>query len=448
MSMEATLRPRRWHLLLLALLVVGAYVFLEQRYVAERRELVLQQDDIAQALTHAYLDDHGPIFLHDGALYAGRYRINWSDTLVDAVKADSGCGATIFQGDEQIATTATPARGSQERAIGSHANPEIKRLVWEEGKSYRGAIETLGQSWLIVYKPLNDAEGTRVGMIATWRERDALSRELLYFRLLLGGAMTLLFGTVVLMMLSVERNERGIQRARRKLVEERAKLQAQFFESMSQELRTPLAAILVFAQTLLDALKDDKSEAVAKRIHAETKDVLRSVDDIHDYSRIEAKSLKLEVAEVDLKAAIAKCEERGREMIGARGLKLRTEVPEDLPAVNGDPARVQQVLTNLLANAIRSTVEGRVALKARADRDAVLVDVSDTGGGLSEEALNTVWDPFRKNEAMAAGQASAGLALAIARGLAQAMGGDVTVASKPGKGTTFTLRLPRASITV
>src|SRR5258706_5410411 len=133
--MEASLRPRRWHLLLLALLVSAAYFFLEQRYVAERRELVLQQDDIAQALTHAYLDDHGPIFVHDGALYAGRYRINWSDTLVDAVKADSGCGTTIFQGDEQIATTAT-ALGSKDRATGTRANADIKQLVWEQGQSH------------------------------------------------------------------------------------------------------------------------------------------------------------------------------------------------------------------------------------------------------------------------------------------------------------------------
>jgi len=444
MKMDASLRPRRWHLLLLALLVAGAYLFLEQRYVAERRELVLQQDDIAQALTRAYLDDHGPIFVHDGALYAGRYRINWSDTLVDAVKADSGCGATIFQGDEQIATTAT-VPGSKERATGTHANPDIKQLVFEEGKSYRGSIETLGQSWLIVYKPLTDAEGTRVGMIGTWRERDSLSRELLYFRLLLGGAMTLLFGAVVLMVLGVERSERSIQRARRKLVEERAQLQAQFFESMAQELRTPLSAVLVFAQSLLDGLKDDDSSAVAKRIHADTKDLLRAVDDIHDFSKIEAKNLKLAVAEVDLKAAIAKCEERGREMIGARGLKLRTDVPEDLPPVNGDPSRVQQVVMNLLSNAIHSTVEGRVGIKARAERETVTVEVIDTGAGYSEEALKSVWDPFRKTDERA--QAGAGLSLAIARGLAQAMGGDVTVASKVGKGTVFTVRLPRASVT-
>src|SRR5207253_3123933 len=117
---ESPLTLRRWHLILLAALLFGAYWLVEQRYVHERRELVLQQDNIAQALARAYLEDHGSIGEHEGALYAGGYRINWSDTLVDAVKADSHCGVAIYQGDEIIATTLTPA-GSAERAIGMKA---------------------------------------------------------------------------------------------------------------------------------------------------------------------------------------------------------------------------------------------------------------------------------------------------------------------------------------
>ena len=114
------LNLRRWQLIVLAALVFAAYAFIEQRYIAERRELVLQQDDIAQALALAYLEDHGPIFQHEGALYAGRYRINWSDSLVNAVNTDSGCGITIFQGDEIIATTMVKP-GTNERAVGLRA---------------------------------------------------------------------------------------------------------------------------------------------------------------------------------------------------------------------------------------------------------------------------------------------------------------------------------------
>jgi signal transduction histidine kinase len=459
MNIQRSLRLSRWHLLLLAVLLGGTYFFLERRYVTERRELVLQQDDIAQALTRAYLDDHGPIFEHDGALYAGRYRINWSDTLVDAVKADSGCGATIFQGDERIATTAT-ALGTTERAIGTHVNPDIKQRVLNEGHDYRGPIETLGQKWLIVYTPMKDAEGKRVGMIATYREVDSLGRELLYFRLLLGGTMVFLFAVVVAMVIGVERAERSVQRARRKLIEERAKMQAQFFESMTQELRTPLSAVMVFASSLLEALKDDPSKAVAQRIHAETKDLLSVVDDIHDFSKIEAGNVVLATEEVDLKAAIAKAEARGRELIGARGVKLKTDVPEDLPTVNGDAGRIQQVITNLVVHAIKTTEDGRVGIRARAEREAVLVEVIDTGTGLSEQALASAFDPFQRgpfqsgplqNAPLQKGideplHGGSGLALSIVRGLVRAMGGEVTATSKVGKGSVFTVRLPRATV--
>lgn len=276
---------RRWHLVVIAALLASTYLFIERRYAAERRELVLQQDHIAQALTRAYLEDHGPIFTHDGALYAGRYRINWSDNLVDAVKNASGCGATIFQDDERIATTAMAA-GKSERAIGTRVDPEIKRQVRDGGGTFRGEHEELGHRWLAIYTPLLDAEGANVGMIATFRDVDALARELVFFRVLLGGTMAVLFALLALVVRRAEAEQRAVQRSRRKLVEERAKQQAVFFESMTRELRTPLSAVVVFAAALVDGVKnDDPSRAVAARIHAETKDVLSTVDDILDYSK-------------------------------------------------------------------------------------------------------------------------------------------------------------------
>ncbi len=438
---------RRWHLVVIAALLVAAYVSIERRYASERRELVLQQDDIAQALTRAYLEDHGPIFTHDGALYAGRYRINWSDTVVDAVKADSGCGASIFQGDERIATT-TMGPGTSERAVGSRANPEIKKRVLEEGRAFRGELTTLGQRFLIVYTPMKDAEGATVGMIATYREVDALGRELLVFRALLGGTMAVLFALVTLLVSSAAAQQRDVQRARRKLVEERAKQQAVFFESMTQELRTPLSTVVVFAASLTESLKEGQPEkAIAERIHAETKDVLATVDDIVDYSRIEAGNARLVVSEVDVRGCAEAAAARGTALIGARAVRLKVDLPDDLPTVNGDPARVQQVLTYLVAHAVESVDEGKVLLRARAERDTVAIQVIDTGPGLDASELASVWDPFRQAAPGARAQTGSGLALAIVRGLVTSMGGEVSASSKLGRGSSFTVRLPRASIT-
>jgi signal transduction histidine kinase len=447
MMQRASLRLRRWHLLVIAVLLVASYVFIEGRYVAERRELVLQQDDIAQALTRAYLDDHGPIFTHDGALYAGRYRINWSDTLVDAVKAESGCGATIFQGDERIATTALEP-GTSDRAIGTRADPEIKARVLEQGHTYRGVHDALGRRWLIVYSPLKDAEEKTVGMLATYREQDALDRELLYFRLLLGGTFAALFAVVIVVVRWAESQQRAVQRARRKMVEDRAKAQAVFFESMTHELRTPLSAIIVFAESLHERFQEDAaSTTVADRIRAEAKDVLRVVEDILDFSKIEAGKVQLKVEEVDLKVTIAKAVERAGELVVASGVRVKADVPGDLPAVNADPARLEQVVTYLLANAIQSMNDGSVVLAARVERDAVTVHVTDGGGGLGAEQLATIWDPFRQAAPATRAKVGSGLALAIVRGLVTAMGGDASVASTPGKGSTFTVRFPRAQVT-
>jgi signal transduction histidine kinase len=445
-KLDPRITLKRWHLLVLSALLVAAYAFIEQRYVAERRELVLQQDDIAQALTRAYLEDHGPVFLHEEALYAGMYRINWSDTLVNAVAADSHCGVTIFQGSEIIATTMVKP-GTNERAVGEKAPREIEHLVFDEGHAFRDATTFLGIKWLMVVTPLADGDGKVVGMIATYRQVEALSRELLYFRGVLGGAMLLLFVALVLLVLQIERDQRKNAAARRLMVEERAKQHAKFFENMTREMRTPLSTLMVFGASLIDSVQDDRSREVAKRVQSETKDLLALVDDILDYARLEADSLELHAEEVDLAAIIERSADALRAKAGGRSIKLKVEMPEGLPKVNGDPARVQQAMTNLLAAAIRATEEGTVRVRGRDDRDAVLIEVSDSSPGLSESQVMSIWDPFRPSGATGRVDAGNGLSLAVTRSLLVRMGGTVDVGSKKGKGTTFRVRLPRAHVT-
>jgi signal transduction histidine kinase len=438
---------RRWPIVALAALLVGAYWLVEQRYVSERRDLVLEQDDIAQALTRAYLEDHGAIGEHEGALYAGGYRVNWSDTLVDSVKADSHCGVAIYQGDEIIATTLA-APGSTERAIGTKASPEIKALVLDGGHELRGRMLLLGQDRLVVVTPLKGGDDRVVGMLATYRDVHDLGFAITYFRAMLGGVMAVLYVAIVMLFVRMGRQARERAAERRGLIEERAKQHAKFFESMTQELRTPLSALLVFASSLVDSIADDRSREVARRVQGETKDLLTVVDDILDYARLEAGNLALGVEEVDLGKIVERCVEGVRSRAGTRAVKLDVQLPADLPKANGDPARVQQAITNLLSTAIQATDEGRVKVRGGSDRDAVTIDVTDNGMALSEQQLATIWDPF--HAALAAGRAPAGsgLALSITRGLVTRMGGTVEAHSRAGKGTTLRVRLPRATVTV
>jgi signal transduction histidine kinase len=441
------LTQRRWQLVVLAVLLITAYYFIERRYVSERRELVLQQDDIAQALTRAEVEDYGNIFEHDGALYAGHHLINWSDPLVNAVKTDSRCGVTIFQGDERIATTMTKP-GTNERAIGTHASPALKHEVLEEGRTFRGLAEELGDRWLMVVTPLKDGDDKVIGMIATFQDVAQLDNQLLYFRAMLGGVMALLFVALVFLVVQSERQQRRHAAARRGLIEDRAKQHAKFFESMTRELRTPLSALTVFATSLIDSVQDARSKEVVRRVQAETKDLLSLVDDILDYARLEADNLEIHTEEVDLARIVERCVDAVRSSAGGKSVRLDVEIPSDLPKVNGDAARVQQAVTNLLTSAVRATEDGRVKVRASADRDAVAVDVTDGGPGLSESQTMTIWEPFHVAPPTGRQESGGGLALPIARGLLQRMGGSVEATSKKGKGTTLRLRLPRASVTV
>ena len=437
---------RRWQLIFLSALVLAAYVFIEHRYVAERRELVLQQDDIAQALTRAELQDYGPIFEHDGALYAGAHLVNWSDTMVNGVKADSRCGVTIFQGDERIATTMVNP-GTNKRATDTHASPEVKRAVLDEGRTFRGPIEELGERWLMVVTPLKDGDDKVVGMVATFQDVEQLGLQLLYFRGTLGGVMLLLFLALGLVVVQGERQQRRNAAALRGVIEDRAKQHAKFFESMTRELRTPLSALSVFVGSLLDSVQDERSREVVRRAQGETKDLLALVDDILDYARLEADNLEIRVEEIDLRRIVEQCAETVRARATARAVKLDVELPDDLPKANGDPARVQQAITNFLVAAVRATHEGRVRVRGRVDHDSVTIDVTDNGPGLSESQVMTIWDPFHVATGPAGREGGSGLSLPIARGLVQRMGGSVEASSKRGKGTTMRLRLPRASVT-
>jgi signal transduction histidine kinase len=437
---------QRWHLLVLSALLVAAYSFIEQRYVTERRELVLQQDDIAQALARSYMEDYGPIFLHEGAMYAGSHLINFSDTLANAVKADSGCGLSIFQGDEIIATTMVKP-GTQERAIGAHAPAEVKRRVLDNGEAFRKSLEFLGVRAITVVRPLKDGDGHAIGMLATYREVDAFERELLFFRATLGGTMLLVFVVLTFIVFQIERQRRATSAARRALVEDRAKQHAKFFESMTRELRTPLSTLTVFASTLMDAVQDERSRDVVRRMQGETKELLALVDDILDYARLEADSLGLGAEEVDLATTVTRSVEAVRARASSRSIRFDVKIPDDLPKVNGDGLRAQQVVTNIIAAAARTTDDGTIKVRARIERETIAVEVTDGGLGMSESQVMAIWNPFQPSTVPGHQDAGSGLAMAVTKSLIERMGGSVDAGSKRGKGTTFWVRFPRAQVT-
>ncbi len=238
-------------------------------------------------------------------------------------------------------------------------------------------------------------------------------------------------------------------KAARDAAESASRAKSEFLAMMSHEIRTPMNGIL----GALDLLAEMALESQARhlvRIAQGAGESLRSLlDDLIDFSRIEAGRLVLERIPFDLPQMLAATAEIFRHQAETKGLALEVALAEDLPrVVIADPARLRQVLFNLLSNAVKYTPEGTVTLEAcrRAGSEGfcvVDIAVRDTGIGIAADILPRIFDKFTQAEnARRAGEGGMGLGLAISRSLVELMGGSISVHSTPGQGSRFTLRIP------
>jgi len=214
---------------------------------------------------------------------------------------------------------------------------------------------------------------------------------------------------------------------------------------VAHELRTPLHII----QGNLEGVLDDVYEPTDEHIQAtleETQQLSRLVEDLRTLSLAEAGQLPLVWEPVDVAELLADVHTSFSGQAEAAGIDLRVEIGDDLPTITGDVGRLDQVLGNLVANAVRHTsAGGQIALGAESIEGGVRIRVRDTGEGIPAEDLPHVFDRFWKGDrsrTRASGTGS-GLGLAIARQLVQAHGGCIGVESKVGQGSTFTIELPR-----
>jgi PAS domain S-box-containing protein len=216
-----------------------------------------------------------------------------------------------------------------------------------------------------------------------------------------------------------------------------------FLARMSHEIRTPLHAVLGLAQIGQQNGYDEACRDTFARITAAGRHLLELVNSVLDFSRIEAGKLTLQLGDAD----VAQLEEHVlsivRERAAEKGLALFVEEADDLPpAFRGDALRIEQVLLNLLANAVSYTERGSVTLRIARDGDTLVMAVEDTGVGMDEGTLAHAFEPFERGRAVSTEQPGTGLGLAIARGLAEQMRGTLRAHSTPSYGTTMIVRLP------
>jgi signal transduction histidine kinase len=216
---------------------------------------------------------------------------------------------------------------------------------------------------------------------------------------------------------------------------------SQAFSRASHELRTPLNAILGFGQLLaLDELNDSQRHSV-DQIVAGGRHLLALIEDLLDVSRLDATGLMLQPVNIGtlLEDAVALC----GPLAAAESLTVTVDAGDEPLWAAADTRRLKQVLLNLISNAIKyNRPGGSIAVRARPDgADGVRVDVVDSGVGMTFEQLSRVFQPFERLDAPLRGIEGNGLGLSVSKALVEAMDGTIDVASTPGDGSVFSVRL-------
>lgn len=219
-----------------------------------------------------------------------------------------------------------------------------------------------------------------------------------------------------------------------------------FLAIMSHELRTPLNGILGYADLLLMGVPEtlpEKSKEQVDRIKASAQHLLTLIEEILTLSRLEAGRVQLQIEEVEAGETARQVGEMVEPLADRQGLRFEVSVPDAPVWMEADAAKTRQILLNLLGNAIKFTNEGAVELRVEHRGDDVLFHVHDTGVGIAPDNLERLFTPFTQlNSALTREQSGSGLGLSVAQRLARLMGGEITVESEPGRGSTFTARFP------
>jgi signal transduction histidine kinase len=221
-----------------------------------------------------------------------------------------------------------------------------------------------------------------------------------------------------------------------------------FLGVLSHELRTPLNGILGFADMLSDPMFGDHSPEetrdLAVNIMASGRHLLGLIDDLLDLAKIEAGKLEIKPVPIDVATVAGEVESALRPLARDKRLVMTTEVDMRLPRVLADPARLRQVLFNLVANAIKFTPDGGVvALDAQEADGFVTISVVDTGPGMRPDEIDRIFQPYERGDA-GREEDGAGLGLALARSFVELQGGRIWVESVPGHGSTFFVSVPVA----
>ena len=335
-----------------------------------------------------------------------------------------------------------PGVGPFGRALATHRRIRI-RDAWRDDKGLPELAHRLGYRGIDVL-PLFSGDGHAVGAIAVmfrrgrgthWRANRLVER----------------CAQLVITALIHAQQCANATRAR-DAAEQIGRAKVQFLARMSHELRTPLQSIAGY----LDLLRVDKSNPLTPsqarsvdRMRASEEILVHVIDDLLTFSQLESGHVAYHLGPTDAADALQAAEAVVRPLAVDRGVRLEVSALPEGVIVNGDADKLKQVLVNLTANAVKYTQRGGlVTLGCRAEADVVYFDVVDTGPGIPPDKLAGIFEPYvRLGTPMLDHFGGSGLGLAISREFAAGMNGELLARSEVGRGSLFTLRLPRVSAT-
>jgi signal transduction histidine kinase/ActR/RegA family two-component response regulator len=295
-----------------------------------------------------------------------------------------------------------------------------------------------------------EAEHERALLVIEQQRRDEQARQAQRQRrlvlLLLGSALV---GLLSLFYLRSLRRRNALIDAERKRAQSASEAKGRFLASMSHELRTPLNAVMGHAQ-LLDrrGTLDDEERRMVSTIYDSGAHLLSLINDVLDMAKVEAGRTTLELEDFDLRRAMGSVREMVAGRAAEKGLQLVFEGGDSLPLyVHGDARRLRQVLLNLLSNALKFTKQGAVTVELEHRADQLHVAVADTGIGIAPEEQQRLFQAFQQSESGRRSGVGTGLGLALSRELVRLMGGEMSLESEPGVGTTvrFHVKAPEVA---